>query len=180
MKLIIIPEQVPCCQTRLRVENDSNESICEIIKEILEDQKHSIKSVNIYERRSRKIEKNLKIAKIVFAQQTIPNSVKIGNKKIPIREEYPKPMQCRVCLKYEHTARRCRSLATQRCFKCGSIDHTSDNCGNSFKCFNCSGSHHAFARECIFYKYHQEALTRSRRYDITIKEAKEDMKEEGL
>ena len=69
------------------------------------------------------------------------------------------------------------NLWLHRCFKCGSKNHAS---GNSLKCFNCNGSHHAFARECIFYKYYQEALTRSRRYGITIREATDDMKEEGM
>ena len=106
--------------------------------------------------------------------------MKIGNKRIPIREEYPRPMQCKNCLKYEHTAKYCRSLGTQRCFKCGSLDHKSNSCSNSIKCFNCGGSHHAFARDCLFHGYFQEAYTRSRRYGITVREAKEDMKEEGM
>ena len=66
---------------RLRIENDSNESVCETLKEILEDQKHNIRSVTVYERSSVKTGRNIKIAKITFAQQTLPTFMSIGNKK---------------------------------------------------------------------------------------------------
>ena len=73
--------------------------------------------------------KKLRIAKVTFGQQTIPHYMKVGVKKISIQEELPKPMQCRICLKFEHTHKRCpnkEDLKEKRCFKCGKEGHHDD------------------------------------------------------
>ena len=167
---------------RLRVEDEPNEVLCECIQDILTTQKHNVLDVKIYERKSTKTRKNLRIAKVTFGQQTIPQYMKVGVKRISIQEEFPKPMQCKICLRFEHTYKRCPSkdeLNSQRCFRCGKEEHDEDTC-TIVECYNCGGSHHAFSRECSYYKYFQEALIRSREHGISLKDAKSDMREDGI
>ena len=167
---------------RLRVDNEPNEVLCECINDILTAQKHNVLDVKIYERTSTKTRKNLRIAKVTFGQQTIPHYMKVGVKKISIQEDFPKPMQCRICLKFEHTHKRCpnkEDLKEKRCFKCGKEGHDDDVCA-VIECYNCGGSHHAFSRECSYYKYYQEALIRSREHGISLRDAKIDMREDGI
>ena len=167
---------------RLRVEDESNEVLCDCIKDILTSQKHNVLDVKIYERQSTRTKKNLRIAKVTFGQQTIPRHMKVGVKRISIQEEFPKPMQCRICLRFEHTHKRCpnrEDVNSKRCFRCGKEGHDANIC-TDVECYNCGGLHHAFSRECFHYKYYQEALVRSREHGISIRDAKRDMKEDGI
>ena len=104
--------------------------------------------------------------------------MKMGNKRISIKEEIPRPMQCKVCLRFGHTKKRCK-CDYSRCIRCGLRDHPQENCREPECCYNCNGPHHAFARECEHFKYHQEVLVRSLNSGISIRDAKQDMREEG-
>ena len=57
---------------RLRIGNESNAVFCECIEDIPTLQNHNVSHVHIYERFSTKTDRNIKIAKIIFNQQTIP------------------------------------------------------------------------------------------------------------
>ena len=166
---------------RLGIGDESNEVLCKCIKEILMSQNHNVSHVYIYERWSSRIKRNIKIAKVTFNQQSIPKFMKVGVKRISIQEELPKPMQCKICLKFGHTSNRCINKSNpeyNRCFKCGTQKHD-DDCDLT-ACFNCGGPHHAFSRECPHFKYHQEALLRSYRHGISLRDAKSDMKDDGI
>lgn len=164
---------------RLRLGVDESDTfIAEAIKEILTDQKQLVSSVQIFERKSFKTKQIMKVARIVFNQQTIPTYMKMGNKRITIQEEIPRPMQCKGCLRFGHTKKRCRCDYV-RCNKCGSKEHLNEECTETECCVNCSGTHQAFARVCSHFQYHQEVLVRSLRYGISIRDAKQDMREEG-
>ena len=164
---------------RLRLGKDeSNYFIAEGIKEILTDQHHKVNDVQIYEKTSFRTTENIKIARIVFGQQTIPSFMKVGNKKIQIREELPRPFHCRKCLKFGHTKKYCKD-ETALCYTCGQQYH-GESCDKPLSCFNCGDTHHAFSWDCRFFKYHQKVLIRSLRYGISIRDAKQDLREEGI
>ena len=167
---------------RLRVDDEPNDMLFECIKDILTTQKHNVLDVTIYDRKSTKTRKNLRIAKVALGQQTIPRHMKVGVKRISIQEKFPKAMQCKICLKLEHTYKRCLdkdNLNYQRCFRCGKDEHDENDC-TILECYNCGGSHHAFSRECSYYKFYQEALIRSREHLMSLKDAKNDMREDGI
>ena len=151
--------------------------IADAIKEILTDQHHKVNDVQIYEKLSFKSKQKIKLARITFGQQTIPFFMKIGNKKIYMKEEIPKPFHCRKCLRFGHTKKYCKEEVAL-CYRCGQHEHT-EECMEPLSCFNCRESHHAFSWDCRYFKYNQEALVRSLKYGITIRDAKQDMKEEG-
>ena len=109
---------------RLRLDKDESDNfISEAIKEILMDQKQNVQKVEVFDK-TNKNGKIMKLARVIFAQQTIPSFMKVGNKKISIREEFPTPVVCntKYCLKFGHTSKQCTNNI-RRCFKCGSEDH---------------------------------------------------------
>ena len=162
----------------LRLTNDeSDDFISEAIKEIWMDQKQNVQKDEIYGRIN-KNGKNMKLARVIFRQQIVPDFMKIGNKKISIREELPAPMICKYCLKFGHTFKRCANNI-ERCLKCGSVDHLHEEC-NTLICFQCKESHQPLSKNPPHYLYLQEALVRSQCFGISVREAKEDMRTENL
>ncbi|CAF4117201.1 unnamed protein product [Rotaria magnacalcarata] len=64
-----------------------------------------------------------------------------------------KPVQCYVCLKYNHVAKYCKTKQ-QTCARCGDNHHI-DKCKGTadiWKCCSCKGSHLATSNECPIYK----------------------------
>jgi len=64
-----------------------------------------------------------------------------------------KPVQCYMCLQYNHVAKYCKTKQ-QVCARCGD-SHRLDQCtaaNDTFKCCNCNGNHLATSFECSKYK----------------------------
>lgn len=64
-----------------------------------------------------------------------------------------KPVQCFVCLRYNHIAKYCK-IKQQTCIRCGE-NHRADQCNvgdDKLKCCNCKGNHLATSIECSIYK----------------------------
>ena len=64
-----------------------------------------------------------------------------------------KPVQCYLCLKYNHVAKYCKTKQ-QTCLRCGE-DHRADQCkvnDENVKCCNCKGKHLATSTQCSFYQ----------------------------
>ena len=110
---------------RLRLGKDeSDDFISEAMNEILIDQKQTVQKVEVYDKIN-KNGKNMKLARVVFSQQTVPGFMKVGNKKRCIREELPTPVICKFCRKFGHTFKCCTNNI-KRCFKCRSVDHSQE------------------------------------------------------
>ena len=63
-----------------------------------------------------------------------------------------KPVQCYICLKYNHVAKYCRTKQ-QVCARCGE-NHSVEQCtaaSDAVKCPNCKGNHLATSKECSYY-----------------------------
>jgi hypothetical protein len=72
-----------------------------------------------------------------------------------------KPVQCFVCMKYNHVAKYCKTKQ-QTCLRCGE-NHRAEQCtvtDDQIKCCNCKGKHVATSTECSFY---QEQEKRARK-----------------
>lgn len=72
-----------------------------------------------------------------------------------------KPVQCYICLQYNHIAKYCKTKQ-QVCARCGD-NHRMEQCttGNeAIKCRNCKGSHLATSAECPNYKEQEKRLSK--------------------
>lgn len=64
-----------------------------------------------------------------------------------------KPVQCYLCLKYNHVAKYCKTKQ-QTCLRCGE-NHRADVCNvtdDKVKCCNCKGKHLATSTDCSIYQ----------------------------
>ena len=82
------------------------------IKESLEIRGHQIEEVVTYEIPSRSRRTNLRLARITFHTQSLPEKVTVGGVSLAVKEYIPKPMQCRNCWRYRHTSKYCSNLIT--------------------------------------------------------------------
>ena len=84
-----------------------------------------------------------------------------------------KPVQCYLCLKYNHVAKYCKTKQ-QICNRCGDNHHI-DLCTAAkevVKCCNCKGNHLATSTDCQTYKAQQQrVLTSVNRYAAPTKPA---------
>ena len=84
-----------------------------------------------------------------------------------------KPVQCYLCLKYNHVAKYCKTKQ-QICTRCGDNHHI-DSCTAAkevVKCCNCKGNHLANSTDCQTYKEQQKRmLTSVNRYAAPTKPA---------
>lgn len=70
-----------------------------------------------------------------------------------------KPVQCYICLKYNHIAKYCKTKQ-QICSKCGE-NHRAEQCNVSndkAKCCNCNGNHLATSTECSSYQEQEKRV----------------------
>lgn len=70
-----------------------------------------------------------------------------------------KPIQCFLCLKFNHVAKYCRTKE-QICAKCGE-NHRKDQCtvtDDQIKCVNCKGKHEATSQDCTFYQDQEKKM----------------------
>jgi hypothetical protein len=71
-----------------------------------------------------------------------------------------KPVQCFICLKYNHVAKYCKTKQ-QVCARCGD-NHRMDQCtvaSDAVKCYNCKGNHIATSNDCSLYREQEKRIT---------------------
>lgn len=95
--------------------------------------------------------------RVTFSGSALPDYVKVGRVRIPVRLFVPKVMHCTNCKLLGHTASFCGNRP--RCDQCGE-KHTEGPCRTPPKCVYCSGTPHALA-DCPKYKQQGEKLKRS-------------------
>lgn len=149
------------------------------ILDSLKKRYNNIENMEIYEIPSkRNKEKPLKIAKIKFQGQNIPQKIKILGENRELRPYVPKPLQCKNCSRYGHTTKKCRSNPV--CAFCASAEHETLWNKGTQKCVNCGQNHHARSKSCPFYIYNTELKLLQERTGMTVKEAKLELKVRGL
>ena len=114
-----------------------------------------MQDIELYELPNKKYpNRSLRIARIKFEGQSLPQKIKIQGQNREVRPYIPKPLQCKSCSKFGHSESKCQS--TPVCAFCSSLTHTTTwNCGTP-KCANCGLEHHARSKECTFYMYNTE------------------------
>ena len=136
-----------------------------------------VSKVDVYNKTSRKnIE--LTCANITFESRKLPETVRIGFEKVKVKENLPKPRQCRSCWKFGHPAEYCKSVSC--CPICGVARHSLDDCphkGNhTYKghCPNCGEDDHtALSKQCTLYRREEEILMLMYRQGIPKNKARE-------
>ncbi|CAF4973667.1 unnamed protein product [Rotaria sp. Silwood1] len=85
-----------------------------------------------------------------------------------------KPVQCYLCLKYNHVAKFCKTKQ-QLCARCGE-NHHYDQCPNtqvSPKCCNCIGEHLANLSDCPTYREQERRIHKTiNQYSTTTKQTR--------
>ena len=82
------------------------------IKESLEARGHQIEEVVTYEIPSRSRRSNLRLARVTFHTQSLPEKVTVGGVSLAVKEYVPKPMQCKHCWRFRHSSKYCTNVET--------------------------------------------------------------------
>lgn len=83
---------------------------------------------------------------VSFAGLTRPTEVKAWPYLFRVEALSPRPLQCRNCWRFGHSANACRS--STRCVKCGGSHSTSDCNVETPRCCLCEGTHTASDNSC--------------------------------
>ena len=150
----------------------------------LQEQNIPVSKVNIFTKTSRR-GKELLFASITFESRVVPPKIRIGFKKVEVREDIPKPRQCQVCWKFGHPAKYCTSAPC--CPICGKANHNLSTCPHkgehTYKghCPNCdTDGHTALSKQCDLYMKENEILAVMYRQGISKGSAKEIVAEAGM
>lgn len=109
-----------------------------------------------------------------FGINQLPQKVKFGFLSLNVRTFIPNPLRCFTCQRYGHGATRCTNPPI--CGICSYTKHDPDQCKNGAQCFNCTGEHPSWSRQCpVFIQEHeiQKIKTVSR---LSYFEAKKEFK----
>lgn len=111
------------------------------------------------------------IVKIAFRSQRLPEKLKLFGVKTNVTLYEKKPMQCRTCMKYGHSYKRCSS--EKICNRCLGTDHDKSACKNDMKCLYCKDEtdHTTLDRQCPERKRQQEITNLMATDRITYREA---------
>ena len=150
----------------------------DLLLDSLKKRYSNVQDLEIYEIPSRNNSRTLRIGKIKFEGQVLPDKIKIQGQSCELRPFIPKPLQCKMCSKFGHTDKKCRGNPV--CAYCSSEDHlTKWNCGTP-KCINCGLEHHARSKQCAFFTYNTELKLLVDRTGMSIREAKLELKARGF
>ena len=103
---------------------------------------------------------------ITFLMDKLPYSVYIPGEitDTVVQTFKPRPMLCKSCQEYGHTAKKCKKNET-RCSKCSVTGHKSENCTiDQPKCHHCKENHSTGSRNC------QKEMDEQKLIDIIQKE----------
>jgi hypothetical protein len=107
---------------------------------------------------------------LTFNTPKVPNYVKVGYLKCPVRPFIPNPLRCFQCQRYGHSKAACRGSVV--CARCGVAGHEMEKCNTSPKCINCKGDHPAFSRTCPKWIMEKEIQTVRVKQSISYIEAR--------
>ena len=123
--------------------------------------------------------KNMKLLKkntilLTFNTITVPKSLKIFYRIIPVTMYVPNPLRCFNCQRFEHHEGDCPVDYASVCEKCGTggFDHLESKCPNQVKCVNCGLNHLSRSNVCEVWKKEKEIMGVKVTNNITYIEAR--------
>ncbi|XP_055925539.1 uncharacterized protein LOC129957299 [Argiope bruennichi] len=113
---------------------------------------------------------NTKHLILTFHSPKLPDSIKAGYMKLPVRPCIPNPLRCFKCQRFGHSKTNCRGTLT--CARCAVVGHESTECSSKEKCVNCKGEHTSFSRDCPAWKLEKEIVTVKVKEQVSFPEAR--------
>ncbi|GBN87669.1 hypothetical protein AVEN_143973-1 [Araneus ventricosus] len=117
---------------------------------------------------------NTKHLILAFSSEKLPEHIKTGYMRLPVREYIPNPLRCFQCQRFGHSKSSCRGTLT--CARCAEVDHDNTTCTAKEKCINCKGDHTSFSRNCFAWKQEKEIISTKIKNQISYAEAKKLVK----
>ena len=111
---------------------------------------------------------------LTFNTTTLPKSLKIFYRIIPVEVYIPNPLRCFNCQRFGHHENGCPKAPGSVCEKCGmgEFDHPTNACKNEAKCVNCHKNHQSKSNQCEIWKKEKEIMKIKVTQKITYLEAK--------
>ena len=117
---------------------------------------------------------------LTFNMVTVPKTLKIFYRIIPVDIYVPNPTRCFNCQKLGHHETNCPVDYASVCEKCGTggFDHVESRCPNPVKCVNCGLNHLSRSNECEMWKKEKEILKIKVTKNITYLEARKEFEQQ--
>ena len=97
---------------------------------------------------------------LTFNTTTLPKSLKIFYRIIPVEVYIPNPLRSFNCQRFGHHENGCPELPGSVCEKCGmgDFDHHTNACKNEAKCVNCHKKHQSKSNQCEIWKKEKKIM----------------------
>ena len=91
---------------------------------------------------------------LTFNSITVPKSLKIFYRIVPVDVYVPNPLRCFNCQRFGHHEDKCPADPGSVCANCGADGHShhTSACKNSAKCVNCGKAHVSRSNQCEIWK----------------------------
>ena len=111
---------------------------------------------------------------LTFNMITLPKSLRIFYRMIPVEIYIPNPLRCFNCQKYNHHEDNCPQDIGAVCENCGmgDHDHITSRCKNPTKCVNCGKDHPSRSNKCEIWIQEKEIMRIKVTNNITYLEAR--------
>ena len=111
---------------------------------------------------------------LTFNSITVPKSLKIFYRIVPVDVYVPNPLRCFNCQSFGHYEDKCPADPGSVCANCGADGHShhTSACKNSAKCVNCGKAHVSRSNQCEIWKKEKEIMKIKVTKNITYLEAK--------
>ena len=111
---------------------------------------------------------------LTFNSITVPKSLKIFYRIVPVDVYVPNPLWCFNCQRFGHHEDKCPADPGSVCANCGADGHShhTSACKNSAKCVNCGKAHVSRSNQCEIWKKEKEIMKIKVTKNITYLEAK--------
>ena len=111
---------------------------------------------------------------LTFNTVTVPKSLKIFYRVVPVDVYVPNPLRCFNCQRFGHHENNCPVDPGSVCATCGAggHDHHTSACKNPAKCVNCGKDHVSRSSVCEIWKKEKEILKIKVNKNVTYLEAR--------
>ncbi|XP_055949598.1 uncharacterized protein LOC129983917 [Argiope bruennichi] len=107
---------------------------------------------------------------LTFHKPKLPEAVRAGYMKLPVRPYIPNPLRCYQCQRFGHAKTACRG--TPVCARCAEKGHDSLECNAPEKCVNCNGNHASYSRLCPKWQLEKKIVAVKFKENIPYPEAR--------